>query len=193
MYSCETVMQMYLVSLVPLQQLSILQRSSSSNDGEKRHGEETVQGEKCELLAVVAAHFNRLPMWKDLTVSSPLRWAWSRGNTIQSPARSPTCEQLQAPSARASWWLPKGSALHPSISDMQLHCFDREGFQGLMKSAGPPSVVVCKCTCLLFIYLFFPCKMHIDYGNYAQAIHHFSQDMNRVGAGRSSYFSKSIQ
>lgn len=93
-------------------------------------------GKKCELLAPVAAQSERLPMWKGLAVNSPLRWAWSRGNASQSPVCSPTWEQLQPPSASSSWWLPEGSTLHPSISGERLLCYDREGFQGLMKSVG---------------------------------------------------------
>ncbi|KAK5874508.1 hypothetical protein PBY51_019447 [Eleginops maclovinus] len=43
---------------------SLLEHSSGSNEGEKRHREETATGEKCEPLALVAAQSQRLPMWK---------------------------------------------------------------------------------------------------------------------------------
>lgn len=127
---------MCLFSLLLLSQRHVLEHSSGSNEGEKRHREETAQGEKCEPLALVAAQSERLPMWKGPAVNSPLRWAWSRGNASQSPACSPTWEQLQPPSASSSWWLPEGSALHPSISGERLLCYDREEFRGLMKSVG---------------------------------------------------------
>lgn len=75
-------------------------------------------------------------MWKGPAVNSPMRLAWSRGNVSQSPTCFPTWEQLQPPSASSSWWLPEGSALHPSISGERLLCCDRQEFQGLMKSVG---------------------------------------------------------
>lgn len=109
------------------------------------------EGEKCEPLAPVAAQSERLPMQKGLTVNSPLRWAWSRGNVSRSPAGSPTWEQLQPPSASSSWWLPEESARHPSISG------ERERFvvtecEGWMKSARLLFLSVNMCMSFLVKY-----------------------------------------
>lgn len=139
------------LSLLLFLQRSVLGHISGSNEGEKRHSEETAQGEKCEPLAPAEAQSERPPMWKGLAVNSLLRWAWSRGNASQSPAWSPTWEQLQPPSASSSWWLPEGSTLHPSISGEMLLCYDREEFQGLMKSVGLlPWLSVNICACLFW-------------------------------------------
>lgn len=105
-------------------QSGVMEDSSGSNGRGGGHREETAQGEKCEPLAPVAAQSERQPMWKSLTVNSPLRWAWSRGNASQSPACSPTWEQLQSPSASSSWRLPEGSAPHPSISGEKFLCHE---------------------------------------------------------------------
>lgn len=56
-------------------------------------------------------------------MNSPLRLARSRGNASQSPACSPTWEQLQPPSASPSWRLPEESVRHPFISGKRLCCF----------------------------------------------------------------------
>lgn len=109
--------------------------------GGKRHREEIAQGEKCEPLAPVAAQSERLPMWKGLTVNSPLRWAWSRGNASQSPACSPTWEQLQPPSASSSWRLPEGSASHPSSFKSEVPLLRQRGFSLFDEISENPSLV----------------------------------------------------
>lgn len=109
--------------------------------GGKRHREEIAQGEKCEPLAPVAAQSERLPMWKGLTVNSPLRWAWSRGNASQSPACSPTWEQLQPPSASSSWRLPEGSASHPSSLKSEAPLLRQRGFSLFDEISENPSLV----------------------------------------------------
>lgn len=79
------------------------------------------QEEKCELLALVTAQSDKLPQWKDLTVSSPLRRARSRGTTSHSPGCSPAQEQLQPPSACSTLHLPEWRVCH-------LLCYDRDKF-----------------------------------------------------------------
>lgn len=101
-YSCDTLRWLNTGSKVFAFTVAFAAVNQFKWGGKKAPGGNST-GEKCELLAPVAAQPQRLPMWKGPTVNSPLRWAQSRGNASQSPACSPTWEQLQPPSASSSW------------------------------------------------------------------------------------------